>query len=48
MWQQKTYQIVKLHGRDQLRHEIETVHQKLFTEHQHKTFRQKIMSLFKK
>jgi len=48
MWQQKTYQIVKLYGRDQLRQEIETVHQKLFTHDQHKNFRQKIMSLFSK
>lgn len=48
LWQQKTYHIVKLYGREQLRHEIEAVHQKLFTEQQHKSFRQKIMSLFRK
>lgn len=47
-WQQKTYSLIKLYGRDQLRQEIESVHQKLFSEHQHKSFRQKIMSLFSK
>lgn len=47
-WQQKTYSLIKLYGRDQLRQEIETVHQKLFTENQHQSFRQKIMSLFTK
>jgi hypothetical protein len=47
-WQQKTYNLVKLYGRDQLRQEIEVVHQKLFTHHQHKSFRQRIMSLFSK
>ena len=47
-WQQKAYHLVKLYGRDQLRQEIEAVHQKLFSEERHKTFRQRIMSLFKK
>ena len=46
MWQQKTYHIVKLYGREQLRQEIEAVHQKLFSDDRHKSFRQKIMSLF--
>ena len=48
LWQQKTYDLIKLYGRDQLRQEIETIHHKLFTENQHKNFRQKIMSLFSK
>jgi hypothetical protein len=47
-WQQKTYDMVKLYGRDQLKKEIETVHQKLFTQPEHKNFRQKIRQLFSK
>jgi hypothetical protein len=48
LWQQKAYHIVKLYGRDQLKQEIELVHQKLFREEQHQSFRQKIMRLFTK
>ena len=48
LWQQKAYQMVKLYGRDQLKQEIESVHQKLFNEEQHRSFRQKIMRLFTK
>ena len=48
MWQQRAYHIIKLYGRDQLKQEIESVHQKLFNEEQHQSFRQKIMRLFTK
>lgn len=48
LWQQKAYHIVKLYGRDQLKQEIESVHQRLFEEKQHQSFRQKIMRLFTK
>ena len=47
-WQQKTYHIVRQYGRDQLKQEIEAVHQQLFTMRQHASFRQKIMRLFSK
>ena len=48
LWQQKAYQMVTLYGRDQLKQEIESVHQKLFKDEQHQSFRQKIMRLFTK
>ena len=48
LWQQKTYQLVTLYGRNQLKQEIESVHQKLFNEDHHQSFRQKIMRLFSK
>ena len=48
LWQQKAYRMVHLYGREQLKEEIGAVHQKLFTEEQHKGFRQKILSLFSK
>lgn len=47
-WQQKTYHIVRQYGRQQLRQEIEAVHQQLFSRPEHAGFRQKIMRLFKK
>ena len=44
--QQETYQFVKQYGRKKIREEIEAVHQKLFSEPQYKSFREKIASLF--
>jgi hypothetical protein len=48
LWQQKTYEIVRQYGRAGLRQEIENVHQKLFNEARHQSFKQKIMRLFSK
>jgi hypothetical protein len=45
-WQEKTYNMVRIYGRDQLRKEIESVHQKLFTQPVHTSFSQKIRGLF--
>lgn len=45
-WQQEAYRMVKLYGRDQLKQEIEAVHQKLFTEKGHLSFSEKIRRLF--
>jgi len=45
-WQQKTYHIVRQYGRQELRAEIEAVHQQLFNRPEHSGFRQKIMRLF--
>jgi len=47
-WQQETYKLIKTYGRDQLKKEIEVVHQQLFTQPQHKSFSQKIRQLFSK
>jgi hypothetical protein len=47
-WQQKTYHLIKLYGREQLKQEIAGAHQKLFSEEEHKTFRQKVLQLFRK
>ncbi|MGZ3755259.1 MAG: hypothetical protein ACXVAY_13670 [Mucilaginibacter sp.] len=47
VWQQKTYSIVRHYGRKQLLQEIETAHQKLFTQTEHISFAQKIRLLFK-
>lgn len=48
LWQQKTYRLVRQYGREQLKGEIEAVHQKLFNDRQHMSFRQKIARLFSK
>ena len=47
-WQKETYRMVKLYGRDQLKKEIEAVHQQLFTQPEHRSFSQKIRQLFSK
>jgi hypothetical protein len=47
-WQRKTYHIVRQYGRQQLKQEIEAVHQQLFNRPEHARFRQKIMRLFTK
>jgi len=45
-WQQEAYRMVKLYGRDQLKQEIEAVHQKMFAQNEHLSFSQKIRRLF--
>jgi hypothetical protein len=47
-WQKEAYQMVRLYGRDHLKKEIDNVHQKLFTQPEHKSFSQKIRQLFSK
>ncbi|WP_143774197.1 hypothetical protein [Niastella vici] len=46
LWQQKTYEIIRQYSRRQLKAEIETVHQQLFTGPEHLSFRKRIMRLF--
>lgn len=45
--QQYTYDVVKSYARKQLKAELETIHQKLFSERQHKSFRKRVLSFFK-
>jgi hypothetical protein len=47
-WQQKTYGLVHEFGRRKLKAELDTIHQKLFSESNYAGFRQKILSLFSK
>ena len=47
-WQQKTYDIIRQYSRRQLKAEIESVHQHLFTEPEHIPFRQKILDIFQR
>jgi hypothetical protein len=46
LWQQKTYAIIRQYSRRQLKAEIEAVHQQLFSEPEHVSFRRKILNLF--
>jgi hypothetical protein len=46
LWQQKTYAVIHQYSRRQLKAEIESVHQHLFTEPEHTSFRNRIMALF--
>ncbi|MDP9081884.1 MAG: hypothetical protein M3O71_31100 [Bacteroidota bacterium] len=47
-WQQCAYNMVKLYGRNQLKQEIEAIHQSLFSEARHRSFSEKIRQIFKK
>jgi hypothetical protein len=46
-WQQRTYELIQQYSRRQLKQEIEAVHQHLFSEPEHASFRQRIRSFFK-
>ena len=46
-WQQLTYALVNSYARRQLRQEIDSVHQSLFTARKHAGFRKRIMAIFK-
>jgi hypothetical protein len=47
--QQRTaHTFIRQYGRKKIKAEIEAVHQQLFTESRHKTFRQKILNFFAK
>ena len=46
MWQKKTHAIIQHYGRKKLKAEIETVHQQLFNEPAHRTFRERILEIF--
>ena len=48
MWHKQTLALVQQYGRNSLKAEIETIHQKLFSLPEHVGFRQKIMRLFHK
>ncbi|WP_316833318.1 hypothetical protein [Pedobacter nutrimenti] len=45
-WQQKTCELVSTYGRQQLRKEVEQVHQQLFTAPEHTSFARRIRSFF--
>jgi hypothetical protein len=46
MWQKKTHAVVQQYGRKKLKAEIEAVHQQLFTEPVHQSFRKRVMKFF--
>jgi hypothetical protein len=47
IWQKKTHAIVQQYGRKKLKAEIESVHQQLFNEPKYRSFRQRILRIFK-
>jgi hypothetical protein len=46
--QQDSYKLIRSYGRKQLRQEIESIHQQLFREEKHYSFRKMIFSLFER
>jgi hypothetical protein len=47
MWQKKAHAIVQQYSRRNLKAEIEAVHQRLFYEPIHQSFRQRILNIFR-
>jgi hypothetical protein len=47
-WHRQTLTLVQQYGRKQLRADIEAVHNQLFTQPQHLSFRQSILRFFKR
>ncbi|MES2061094.1 MAG: hypothetical protein V4456_04190 [Bacteroidota bacterium] len=47
-WHRQTLNLVQQYGRKQLRAEIQAVHNQLFTQPQHQSFRQNILRFFKR
>jgi len=45
-WQQATYAVIRAYGRAELRAELKQVHQRLFADPAHRSFVEKIKSLF--
>ena len=44
--QKQAYAFINFYGRKQLKHELEAVHQQLFTSPKHSSFRQRVLKLF--
>ncbi len=44
--QKQSYAFINFYGRKQLKQELETVHQQLFTSAKHSSFRERILKLF--
>jgi hypothetical protein len=45
-FQQHAYKLIEQYGRNQLKQEIDIVHQQIFTDEAHQSFRQKIARIF--
>lgn len=48
LWQKTVHELVKLHGRKRLKFEIQSVERELLTAPKHKSFQERIRSIFKK
>jgi len=48
LYQTKTYELIKLHGRDLLRKEIKEVEERLFADQTFRPFQNRIRSIFKR
>lgn len=45
-WQNNTYCIIRLYGREQIKREIEAIHDELFKESRNKNFVKKVLGYF--
>jgi hypothetical protein len=47
-WQKKTYRLIDLYGKKQIKKELEQVHGKLFSDQKYQSYREKILTFFGK
>lgn len=47
-WQGRTYTVIREYGRTQFRNTLDQLHETLFTAPQHRSFRDKVLGLFRK
>jgi hypothetical protein len=45
-WQKRTMYFVRLYGRQELKRDLESIHQQLFSDPIHRSFKQKILGFF--
>lgn len=45
-WQKHTYEVIRAYGRMKIRSRLEEMHERLMTEPQHTSFRNKILKIF--
>lgn len=46
--QKKAYEVIQAYGRKQIMQELESAHRKLFSSPEHRSFRNKILNLFRR
>lgn len=47
LWQEYTYELVKVYGKEKLKQKIQEVESHLFNHKKHQSFRERIFSIFK-
>lgn len=46
VWQEKTYEVIKMYGRKKMKEDLDAIHRKLFLDPEHESFKNKILKIF--